>query len=165
MHEYLTVATILKPQGIRGEVKVKALTDSAEDLTSLKKLYIDGAEYPVLSVRAQGDFAYMGLKGVADRNAAELLRGKDMLAERSDMPELPAGRYYIVDLIGCEVFGERGDFIGRVTEVTPAKTDVYTLDAGGKNLTFVAADGVISEVDTASGRITVNEKRFREVSL
>ncbi|HBN12235.1 MAG TPA: 16S rRNA processing protein RimM [Clostridiales bacterium] len=165
MHDKLTVATVLKPQGIRGEVKVKALTDSAEDLKGLKKLFIDGVEYPVLSVRAQGDFAYMGLKGVADRNAAELLRGKDMLAERSEMPELPDGRYYIVDLIGCEVVTERGDFIGEVTEVTPAKTDIYTLDAGGKSITFVAADGVITEVDVAARKITVNEKRFREVSL
>ena len=71
----LTVATVLKPQGIRGEVKVRALTDSAEDLAAFKKLIIDGAEYSVLSVRAQGEFAYLMLKGIADRNAAELLRG------------------------------------------------------------------------------------------
>ena len=73
MQDYLTVATILKPQGIRGEVKVKALTDTAEDLKAFKKLLIDGVEYPVLSVRAQGEFAFLGLKGIADRNAAELL--------------------------------------------------------------------------------------------
>jgi ribosomal 30S subunit maturation factor RimM len=36
----LTVATILKPQGIRGEIKVKVLCDDAEDLTFLKYVYI-----------------------------------------------------------------------------------------------------------------------------
>lgn len=161
----LTVATILKPQGIRGEVKVKALTDSADDLKAFKKLIIDGVEYSVLSVRASGEFAYLGLKGIADRNAAELLRGKDVEVNRADIPELPEGRYYIVDLIGCAVVTERGDILGEVTSVTPAKTDIYVLERDGKQITFVAADGVISDIDLEERKITVNAKRFKEVSL
>ena len=165
MQNTLTVATILKPQGIRGEVKVKALTDSAEDLKAFKKLIIDGVEYPVISVRAQGEFAFLGLKGIADRNAAELLRGKDAEVPRSEVPELPEGRYYIVDLIGCDVVTERGDLLGTVIEVTPAKTDIYVIEKDGRQITFAAADGVISEVDVAAHKITVNGKRFKEVSL
>ena len=161
----LTVATVLKPQGIRGEIKVKALTDAAEDLKALKKALIDGVEYSVLSARVQGEFAFFGLKGVADRNAAETLRGKDVEADRSDIPALPEGRYYIVDLIGCEVVTERGTYLGEVIEVTPAKTDIYTLSKDGKEITFAAADGVIEEVDIAAKKITVNSKRFKEVSL
>ena len=153
------------PQGIRGEIKVKALTDSAEDLKAFKKIRIDGVEYSVLSVRASGEFAYLGLKGIADRNAAELLRGKDIEVDRTDAPELPDGRYYIVDLIGCEVVNERGDLIGKVTSVTPAKTDIYTLDKNGKEITFAAAEGVITDIDVGAGKITVNAKRFKEVSL
>ena len=161
----LTVAIILKPQGIRGEIKVKALTDSAEDLKDLKRVLIGGEEYSVLSVRVQGEFAYLGLKGVADRNAAEEFRGKEIEAYRDDIPALPEGRYYIVDLIGCEVVNERGIFLGEVTSVTPAKTDVYTLSKDGKEIIFAAADGVIEEVDIAAKKITVNSKRFKEVSI
>lgn len=163
--EKLTVATILKPQGIRGEVKVKALTDSAEDLKAFKNIIIDGIPYTVLSVRAQGEYAFLGLKGVADRNAAELLRNKDIEVLRSEIPELPEGRYYIVDLIGCEVVNSRGDVLGVVTSVTPAKTDIYTIDKNGKEITFAAADGVIEDVDVEAKKITVNTKRFKEVSL
>lgn len=165
INDTLTVATVLKPQGIRGEVKVRALTDSAEDLAAFKKLIIDGVEYSVLSVRAQGEFAYLMLRGIADRNAAELLRGKDVEVLRSDVPELPEGRYYIVDLIGCEVRTERGDLLGEITSVTPAKTDIYTLSKDGKEITFAAADGVITDVDLEAGKMTVNGKRFKEVSL
>lgn len=164
-NQFLTVATILKPQGIRGEIKVKALTDSADDLKAFKKIIIDGAQYSVLSVRASGEFAYLGLKGIADRNAAELLRGKDIEVNREDIPELPEGRYYIVDLIGCAVVTERGDILGEVTSVTPAKTDIYVLERDGKEITFVAADGVISDIDINERKITVNAKRFKEVSL
>ncbi|MDE7264654.1 MAG: ribosome maturation factor RimM [Clostridia bacterium] len=165
MKEPLTVAVVLKPQGIRGEVKVKALTDSAEDLKAFKTVFIDGAEYPVLSVRAQGDIAYLTLKGIADRNTAELLRGKDIVINREDAPALPEGRYYIVDLIGCRVENERGDFLGEVISVTPARTDIYTLSKDGKEITFAAADGVISDIDVDGAKITVNGKRFKEVSL
>lgn len=165
MQEFLTVATVLKPQGIRGEIKVKALTDSAEDLKSFKKVRIGGEEYSVLSARISGEFAYLSLKGVADRDAAELLRGKDIEANRADAPALPDGRYYIVDLIGCKVLNERGDFLGEVSDVTPAKTDIYTLTKNGKEISFPAADGVIEEVDIAEKKITVNAKRFKEVSL
>lgn len=161
----ITIATILKPQGIRGEVKVKAMTDSADDLTDFKNVLIDGVDYSVLSVRAQGEFAYLGLKGIADRNAAETLRGKSVEVLRGDMPDLPDGRYYIADLIGCNVVTERGDILGAVEEVTPARTDIFTIIKGDKKITFAAADGVITEVDTKAKKITVNGKRFKEVSL
>ena len=164
-NDRITVAIVLKPQGIRGEIKVKAMTDSADDLTAFKSILIDGVAYSVLSVRAQGEFAYLGLKGIADRNAAELLRGKEIEVEREEMPSLPDGRYYIADLIGCTVVNERGDILGTVTDVTPAKTDIFTIEAAGKSIMFAAADGVISTVDEGSKKITVNAKRFKEVSL
>ena len=97
MKETLTVATVSKPQGIRGEIKVKVFCDDAQDLFQLKRVLIDGEEYALLNARGQGETAYLSLKGVFDRNAAELLRGKDIVAYREDMPELPEGTYYIGD--------------------------------------------------------------------
>ncbi len=165
MDNKLTVATVLKPQGIRGEVKVKALCDSAEDLTKLKRVFIDGAEYGVLGVRAQGETGYISLKGVFDRNAAELLRGKDIEALREDMPPLPDDRFYIADLTGCAVVTSSGERIGEVIAVTPARTDIYVLETPQGEVSFAAADGVIEEVDVENKKITVNKKRFKEVSV
>lgn len=165
MDEKLTVANVLKPQGIRGEIKVKVLLDSAEDFKALKRVLVGGEEYAVLSVRAQGEFAYVALKGVADRNAAELLRGKEIEAFRKDLPGLPDGRYYIADLVGCAVFAGAGGKIGEVISVTPARTDIYTLLTPKGEVSFAAAEGVIETVDTENKRITVNKKRFKEVSV
>jgi len=165
MDNKLTVATVLKPQGIRGEVKVKALCDSAEDLAKLKRVFIDGAEYGVLGVRAQGETGYISLKGVFDRNAAELLRGKDIEALREDMPPLPDDRFYIADLTGCSVVTSSGEIIGEVIAVTPARTDIYVLNTPQGEVSFAAADGVIEEVDVENKKITVNKKRFKEVSV
>lgn len=161
----LSVAVIVKPQGIRGEVKIKALCDSAEDLKDVKRVYIDGVEYGVLSVRAQGEIGYISLKGVFDRNQAELLRGKEIMAEREDMPELPEDTFYIADLIDCEVVTQNGEYIGKVISVTPARTDIYTLSTPKGELSFPSADGVIDTVDTENKKITVNKKRFKEVCV
>jgi 16S rRNA processing protein RimM len=161
----LTIATVLKPQGIRGEIKVKVLSDSAEDLTYLKNVFIGGIEYQLMNVRPAGDCAYIVLKGVADRNGAELLRGNDVEVWRSDMPELPDGRYYIADLTGCTVVSDTGEVLGVVDYVTPAKTDIYTLKTKSGEVSFAAADGVIEDVNIADKKITVNLKRFKEVSV
>lgn len=163
--DYLTVATVLKPQGIRGEVKVKVYLDSAEDFKQIKQVYISGEKYAVLNVRAAGEFAYVALRGIADRNAAELLRGKEIDALREDCPPLPEGRYYIGDLTGCKVVYATGGEAGVVTSVTPAKTDIFTLETPKGEVSFAAADGVISDVDIENKIITVDKKRFKEVSV
>lgn len=165
MEKMLNVATVLKPQGIRGEVKVKVYLDDAEDLKGFKTLYIGGEEYTVLSVRASGEVAYLALKGVADRNAAELLRGKEVEALREDCPELPDGTYYIADLLGCAVVYENGENVGDIVAVTPARTDIYTLQTPKGEVSFAAAEGVILEIDVEKKKITVNKKRFKEVSV
>ena len=165
MEEKLNVAAVLKPQGIRGEIKIKVFLDDCEDFKSFKRIFIGGAEYSVLSVRTQGDFAFVALKGIADRNAAELLRGKDIEVLRSDCPPLPEGRFYIADLLDCEVFYTSGEKIGEVKEVVPAATDVYVLSTANGEISFAAADGVIDTVDVENKKITVNKKRFKEVSV
>ena len=165
MEEKLTVATVLKPQGIRGEIKIKVFLDDAEDFKSFKRIFIGGEQYSLLSVRTQGDFAFVAVKGVADRNAAELLRGKDIEVLRSDCPPLPEGRYYIADLLDCEVFYTSGEKVGEVKEVVPAGTDIYVLATVNGEVSFAAAEGVIDEVDVEAKRITVNKKRFKEVSV
>lgn len=161
----LIIGEILKPQGIRGELKVKPFTDSAEDFRAFKRVFIGGAEYKVLSVRVGDGAVFLGLRGVPDRNAAELLRGKELTLPREDAPALEEGRYYIADLLGSKVFTETGTFLGELTDIRQAATDIYTVTQGEKEILFPAVKGVIAEVDVGGGKITVNEKRFREVAV
>ncbi len=167
MQEWLTVAKIVKPQGIRGEVKVLTLTDFPEDLANFGKVYIDGACHKILKVRpCGGDSAIVALSGIADRNAAELLRGKELKVAREDAPALPEDTYYIVDVIGCKTVTEEGESLGTVTDITPARTDIYEVTGDdGKKFFFVAADGVILSVDIAAKVITVSGKRLQEVAV
>ena len=165
MENMLTIGTILKPQGIRGEVKVKPYTDDAEYFCGLKRVFLDGEEMKVLSVRTGAGAVFLGLKGVPDRNAAELLRGKDILIPREEAPDPGEGRYYIADLLGSEIFTEDGELIGILKDIRQAATDIYTLEMGGRDILFPAVKGVITELDIANKKITVNKKRFEEVAV
>ncbi len=165
MEKQLTIGRILKPQGIRGEVKVKPYTDSAEDFSSLKRVYIDGTEYRILSCRIGGEDVFLNLRGVADRNAAELLRDKEIVIPRDEAPELEEGVYYIADLLGSEVVTEEGERLGKLTDVRQATTDIYTIEKDGKEIMFPVADGVVVSVDPDAMRIVVNKKRYQEVAV
>ena len=124
MEKELTIGVILKPQGIRGELKVKPFTDFAEDFQGIKRVYIDGEERKVLSVRIGAGAVCLGIAGVPDRNAAELLRGQELKIPRSDAPEPEEGSYYIADLLDSELYFEEGEFLGKLTDIRQAATDI-----------------------------------------
>ncbi len=161
----LIVGEVLKPQGIRGEIKVKPFTDCAEDFKRFKRIFLDGEEYKILSVRAGAGEAYLGLRGVHDRNAAELLRGKKITVPREEAPEPEEGRYYIADLLESEIFTEEGERLGVLSDIRQAATDIYTLIDGEKEILFPAVRGVITQIDVAQKRISVDKKRFYEVAV
>ena len=161
----LIVGKILKPQGIRGEVKVKPYTDNGEVFKELKRVLIGGVEYRILSVRVSPEAVFLGLRGVPDRNAAELLRDKELTIPRAEAPEPEEGTYYIADILGSEIVTEEGEVLGTLKDVRPAASDIYTLEVGGKEVLFPAVKGVITEIDVAEKRITVNKKRYLEVAV
>lgn len=164
--ERLVIGEVLKPQGIRGEIKVKTYTDSPEDVKKFGSVYIDGAAYKILSFRVDGNgAAYLGLRGVPDRNAAELLRGKKIEGDREDAPALEEGQYYIVDMIGLSCVSEEGEELGTLKNIVNLSSDIYTLEKNGKEILFPAVNGVVVKVDIAGGKLVVNKKKFDEVAV
>ncbi len=162
----LIIGEVLKPQGIRGELKVKTFTDSPENVKEFGTVYIDGTAYKILSFRVGVDgAAYMGLRGIPDRNAAELFRGKKLEGEREDAPPLEEGRYYIVDILGLDCITEEGEFLGKVTDVANLSSDVYTIEKAGKSILFPAVKGVIAKVDLENGKLIVKKPVFDEIAV
>ncbi len=162
----LTIGEVLKPQGIRGELKVKTFTDFPENVKEFGTVYIDDVPYKILSFRVGPDgAAYMGLRGIPDRNAAELFRGKKMEGDREDAPPLEEGRYYIVDILGLTCVTEEGEELGKVVDVANLSSDVYTIEKAGKRILFPAVKGVIAKVDIAGGQLVVKKSVFDEIAV
>lgn len=95
-----------------GEVRLKVF---AEKL-SAHRSFNDGA-LTLKALRDGPNGAIARFAEIADRTAAEKLRGTELSVPRSALPPLGEGEYYHADLIGLTAIAENGDPIGTVIEV------------------------------------------------
>jgi len=111
---WVLVARILRARGNKGEVAAELLTDFPERLTRLKEIFVgnaDGKNEPRrlalkscwLSQNHRGQ-AVFHFEGVDSISEAEKLRGFDVLLPFEQRVALPAGQFFVSDLIGCSVF-------------------------------------------------------------
>ncbi|WP_025560092.1 ribosome maturation factor RimM [Sphingomonas sp. UNC305MFCol5.2] len=108
----VTLAVIIGAHGIAGEVRLKVFAD---DLASYK-VFNSGA-LTLKSVRTGSNGAIARFAEVADRNAAEALRGTQLTVPRSALPPLADGEYYHVDLLGLPAVSDAGDALGMVVAI------------------------------------------------
>jgi 16S rRNA processing protein RimM len=113
----IALAAVAGAHGVKGEVRLKLFSDSVESLSRHQKLYIGGVERRLLSIRDSGKMAVARFEGIADRSAAEALRGSLVEVDRSALPPLEEGEYYHADLIGLSVVDSKGTAVGTVTAV------------------------------------------------
>jgi 16S rRNA processing protein RimM len=110
----VTLAVIIGAHGIAGECRLKLFT---EDLKAYPDMRAAGRDVRLMSLRHGSNGAIARFEGVADRNAAELLRGTELAVPRSSLPPLPPGEYYHVDLIGLPCISDAGEALGHVAAV------------------------------------------------
>lgn len=163
--ERLVIGNIAKPQGIRGEVKISPLTDDTARFNRLKKVYIGSVMYEVQSAKVLPGGVFVKFKGVDDRNAADLLRGKDIEIDRDDAVKLPKDRYFIVDVIGCEVF--KGDEkIGKLVDVLQyGAADVYVISTSKGRAMIPAIKRILIDVDIAQKKIILDKEAFDDLAV
>ena len=112
-----TLAAVAGAHGVRGEVRLKLFSDSAESLAQHPRLFVGGAERKLTSVRAAGKGAVARFEGVIDRGAAEALRGSLVEIDREALPPLPEDEYSHADLVGTLCVDHEGTAIGSVVAV------------------------------------------------
>lgn len=160
----LAAGRVLKPQGVKGEIKVLALADAPSVLAGVKEYVIKDKTYAVERFRSGGGFAFIKLKGVDDMNAAETLRDAELFITPENRPKLPENRYYIADLLGCSVYSD-GNKLGEVEDILQhGSADVFCV-AGKKPFMFPAVDGVITEVNIEEKTIAVNAAELSKVAV
>lgn len=169
LSEYLIIGEVLKPQGIRGEVKVRPITHDLNRFAALTHVFLkEGETYseaPVACERIHDGFAYLRFDGVEDRDTAEQFRGLLLYVHRDEAIKLPEGMHFICDMIGCAVVNTRGETIGVLIDVlTPGSNDVYVLDTKMGEVLLPALHSVVLDIDVYSKRITVDEERMQEVA-
>ncbi len=154
----LLIGTVLKPQGIRGELKIKNYTDDFYAISALKEVFIDGVSYQVLKMRCDKD-VFILLRGIADRNDAELFRNKDIYALKADVRR-KKNTYFICDVIGCSVLFEDGTVFGKIEEILSARTDIYYISTPEGRVIAPWLKSYQANFDIENRTVTVNKEEF-----
>ena len=161
---YLQLGEVLRPHGLRGELKVRLLTDYPERIPDLEQVFLattlraqDARAWGVQFMRMHQRSGLLKLKGVDDRNAAELLRGLKVLVALEDAVPLEEGEFYLFQLIGLNVLTTGGCDLGRIRDIIETgANDVYIVDspAYGEILIPATAETII-ETCMAAGYLRV----------
>lgn len=162
MNKYLELGQIVNVKGLKGEVKVNSFTDDNTKFERIPNVFIKQKgnlkEYSIEKVGYSKNQVIIKFKGVDTVEEAETLRNSYIVVDREIFGELPEGVYYIVDLLGLDVYTEDGTLLGKVDDIfSTGANDVYVVkDELGKQRLLPGIDEVIKHIDIESGKIIVN---------
>ena len=151
----VALAAVAGAHGIRGELRLKLFSASAESLAGHSAIFVGGREYRLVGVKPAGKGAIASLDGVDDRTAAESLRGQLVEVDRSALPPLEDGEYAHADLVGLDCVDRDGRSVGTVTAVENfGAGDLLEVEMeGGKRSLIPFKPGIADLVD---GRILLD---------
>jgi len=113
----VALAAVAGAHGIKGELRLKLFADSVASLKAHKRVYVGGELREMRELRDANKTAIARLDGVADRTAAEALRGLLIEVDRDALPALGEGEYYHADLVGLACVGIDGETLGTVAGI------------------------------------------------
>jgi 16S rRNA processing protein RimM len=176
----IEVGRVLGAWGVKGGIKVKPFSADPQALFSSKRWFLQSPEASaaaprppgakafaplpnllrVLSAKEHGDGVVATVQDVADRDAAEALRGARIFVSRTSFPTPDADEFYWVDLIGLSVINKGGEVLGTVTglmETGPhcvLQVQADGPDAPERLIPFV--DAYVGKVDLPTRQIHVD---------
>jgi 16S rRNA processing protein RimM len=159
MARRILLGRIAGAHGVRGELRIRSFTAEPASIAAYGPLVDKGGtrEFRLaLRGRVRGDELIAHIEGVADRNAAEALRGTELYVDRDRLPPVvDTAEYYEADLVGLAVVDRAGNPLGTVVTVADFGAgpvlEIRRPDGGELLLPF--SDAAVPTVDLAGGRL------------
>ncbi len=151
----VVLAAIAGAHGIGGEVRLKLFAQSVESLGRHEAVQVGDRQLTFKSVKPGGGGAIARFAEIADRTAAEALRGQQVTVPRSALPPLEEGEYYHADLLGLPCESADGEPLGAVFAVENfGAGDIIEIEKpDGKRTMVPFREGIADLVD---GRIRLD---------
>lgn len=162
MEKYLEIGQIVNTFGIKGQVKIVPFTDDITRYDELKEIYVEKKNelklFQIEQVNYKKNMVILKLKGIETVEEAEKLRNSYLKIDRKDAKKLPKDTYFIVDLLGLDVYTDEGKLLGKVDDIYNAgSSDIYVIkDELGKQILLPAIKDVLKEVDLENQKIIVH---------
>lgn len=162
--EWVPLAVVGRPHGVRGEVRAHPFHRDSDLLLELDEVlvrFVDGErkgeehEVSIDGAREGNDAILLKLHSVDDRNAAEGLRGAHLCVKRGDFPPIDEGEFYACDILGARVTAKVDDVdeeIGAVKElVTYPSVDVLLVEGARGRWEVPLVEAYVEHVDVEAG--------------
>jgi 16S rRNA processing protein RimM len=152
------VGVVIGAKGVRGEVRIKSFTASPGDIAAYGPVTTtDGRTFKLKVAGFAKDAVTVRLEGVADRDAAEAMKGTELYVDRAALPPPEDGSYYHADLIGLAAVLTTGEVLGEVTAVFNfGAGDVLEVKRPNGETELIPFPGpAVEKVDLAAGTITI----------
>ena len=162
MEEYLEIGQVVNTNGLKGFLKIKPLTDDITRFEDLETVYIQKAkeliEFKIQEVKYVKNMILLKLEGIDDISEAEKYKNFYIKINRKDAVKLEKNSYFIVDIIGCEVFTDENEFLGKVVDVfQTGSNDVYTVKTKeNKEILLPAISDVVKIIDIENKKIVIH---------
>ncbi len=160
--EYIEIGQIVNTNGLKGVVKVNPFTDDISKFEDLKYVYIqlknELKKVKIEQVRYNKNQVLLKLGGIDSIEEAEKYRNFYLKTEKESQEDLGEDTYYIVDLIGLDVYSDKNEYLGKIEDVFPTgSNDVYVVkDNLGKQILIPAIADVVKKVDLKNKKMTIN---------
>ncbi len=156
MDDLLAVGQIINTHGIKGELKIYPLTDDIRRFRKLKTVIVDGNEMTVSWCKLQNDRVIIKLEGIDSIEQGEKFKTKYLQVKRKDAVRLPEDTYFVADLIGCEVYDSKKEYVGKVFQVIETgSNDVYWIKNNKKEVLVPAMKEFVTDIDISNKKIII----------
>lgn len=162
MH-YLLIGRLIKPYGLKGEIKTAFYVDDLKELAAFSRYYIPdpkvkGSYLPIQfeNIRLHHDQVVVTVAGCNDRNGSELYQGKDLFVDEAELPSLKKDTYYIKDLLNLSVENQSGK-VGVINNLIDIanKTMLVVRLLDGKELVIPFTGEYVDSVELSNSRVVV----------
>ena len=149
--------TILKPVGLRGEVRVFSDSDFLKERLIKGQIFkTEKGDLTIQTATLGSNVHKVKFKELSSIEDAEKYRQMDLMLETLDSSLLDEDEYYFVDLIGCDVYFD-DQCIGQVLEVMDMSAHpVLRIKTESETFLIPFVEAFVPEIDVKNKRIKVN---------
>jgi 16S rRNA processing protein RimM len=157
--ELLAVGRVARAHGVRGRILLVPYNPASESLTRVPAFWLrsgsgEPTRYEVERAERTSQGYLIAFRGVDGRDAAQELRGREALVERSVLPVPEDGEVYAADLVGCSVVDSTGTERGRVVGLETAGLQEL-LRVRGTDRDYLVPLALVQHIDEVARRIVI----------
>lgn len=160
---FLVIGQMLKPHGVRGEMRTAIHTQLPERFNWLEVVYVgedpedeDPRPVAVEGIRFHKGNALVKLSGYDSRDGVEPLRSKWLMVPVAEAIPLEEDEVYFYQLEGLAVYTDQGEFLGKLIEVIETgANEVFVVDGPRGEILLPNTEEVVQGVDLEARKMTI----------